>query len=203
MGSVLSSRCLQELWAPLTDALKVFQNTVADQLLCAQKVWEALLTAFPLDHKHMQTALLTRELVRMMRWDGDNTRAIDLHFSSITELHSTMGFIGDLSIEEVLQSVLLATLRASPNPALRAAYHKVLEANSTVRVITLSTQNCVQAGSQGTRPLPHMNLNVSERLICASRGLGWRIHESVEDTKLSTNKQHTLSLWVCHGQRTV
>jgi hypothetical protein len=26
-----------------------------------------------------------------------------------------------------------------------------------------------------------------------SRGLGWRIHESVEDTKLSTNKQHTLS----------
>ena len=28
-----------------------------------------------------------------------------------------------------------------------------------------------------------------------SRGLGWRIHESVEDTKLSTNKQHTLSLF--------
>ena len=29
-----------------------------------------------------------------------------------------------------------------------------------------------------------------------SRGLGWRIHESVEDTKLSTNKQHTLSLMI-------
>jgi hypothetical protein len=27
-----------------------------------------------------------------------------------------------------------------------------------------------------------------------SRGLGRRIHGSVEDTKLSTNKQHTLSL---------
>jgi len=27
-----------------------------------------------------------------------------------------------------------------------------------------------------------------------SRGLGWRIHGSVEDTKLSTNKQHSLSL---------
>jgi len=27
-----------------------------------------------------------------------------------------------------------------------------------------------------------------------NRGLGWRIHESVEVTKLSTNKQHTLSL---------
>jgi len=29
--------------------------------------------------------------------------------------------------------------------------------------VTLSTQNCAQAGSQGPRPLPHMNLNVSER----------------------------------------
>jgi hypothetical protein len=29
-----------------------------------------------------------------------------------------------------------------------------------------------------------------------SRGLGWRIHGSVEDTKLSTNKQHTLSLYL-------
>jgi hypothetical protein len=29
--------------------------------------------------------------------------------------------------------------------------------------------------------------------IWHSRGLGWRIHESVEDTKLSTNKQHSLS----------
>jgi hypothetical protein len=27
-----------------------------------------------------------------------------------------------------------------------------------------------------------------------SRGLGWRIHGRVEDTKLSTNKQHSLSL---------
>ena len=31
-------------------------------------------------------------------------------------------------------------------------------------------------------------------VIMLSRGLGWRIHESVEDTKLSTNKQHSLSL---------
>jgi hypothetical protein len=54
--------------------------------------------------------------------------------------------------------------------------------------VTLSTQNCAQAGSQGPRvpkyqrPLPHMNLNVSERLT--------RIWPA---------------LWVCHGhgQRTV
>jgi len=31
-------------------------------------------------------------------------------------------------------------------------------------------------------------------------GLGWRIHESVEDTKLSTNKQHSLSGWLALGR---
>ena len=35
-----------------------------------------------------------------------------------------------------------------------------------------------------------------------SRGPGWRIHGRVEDTKLSTNKQHTLSLTPFVGWRT-
>ena len=50
-------RRLQMLWDPFTDALKVFQKHNASQPRCAQKVWEALLTAFPLDYKCMQTAL--------------------------------------------------------------------------------------------------------------------------------------------------
>ena len=43
-------RRLQDLWAPITDSMKVFDANGAAQPLCAQKVWEALLTAFPLDH---------------------------------------------------------------------------------------------------------------------------------------------------------
>ena len=58
----------------------------------------------------MQTALLARELARLMRWDGDTTRAVNLHFNSIAELHHTLDFIGDLSMEDVLKSVLLATV---------------------------------------------------------------------------------------------
>jgi hypothetical protein len=38
-----------------------------------------------------------------------------------------MGYIGNLSIEDVLKSVLMATLKASPNLSLRDAYHKVLD----------------------------------------------------------------------------
>ena len=49
------------------------------------------------------------------------------------------------------------------------------QATSTVRVIHFSSQNCIQADIQSPRPLPHMNLNVSERLIWALRGLSEKL----------------------------
>ena len=64
----------------------------------------------------------------MMRWDGDSKGAVNKHFASVTELHHTMGYIGNLSIEDVLKCVLLATLKDSANSSLRAAYHRVLDA---------------------------------------------------------------------------
>ena len=67
-----------------------------------------------------------------------------------------------------------------------------LQATSTVLVTTFSTQNCAQAGSQSTRPLPHMNLNVSERLtqarICALWGLS-RSTDRVTGQKNKTVKE--------------
>jgi hypothetical protein len=38
-----------------------------------------------------------------------------------------MGYIGNLSIEDVVKSVLMTTLKASTNHSLRDAYHKVLD----------------------------------------------------------------------------
>jgi hypothetical protein len=46
---------LQDLWAPFTDVMKVFDTHGSAQELCAQKVWEVLLTDFPLDHKMMMS----------------------------------------------------------------------------------------------------------------------------------------------------
>jgi hypothetical protein len=51
------SRSLQDLWAPLTDAIKVFDTHGSAQQLCAQKVREALLTK-----KHM-----TREELKALK----------------------------------------------------------------------------------------------------------------------------------------
>jgi hypothetical protein len=119
--------------------------------MCAQKVWEALLTAFPLDHKRMQTVLLAREIARMMRWDGDSKGAVNRHFASVTELHRTMGYIGNLSIEDVLKSVLMATLKASTNRSLRDAYHKVRMTSTTTKTcLSLSSKTLVPASFDAT-----------------------------------------------------
>jgi hypothetical protein len=75
----------------------------------------------------MQTVLIAREIARMMQWDDDSKVTVNSHFASVTELHRTMGYIGNLSIEDVLKSVLMATLKASTNCSLRDAYHKVLD----------------------------------------------------------------------------
>jgi hypothetical protein len=61
----------------------------------------------------MQTVLLAREIDCMMRWDGDCKDTVNCHFDSVIEIHRTMGYIGNLSIEDVLKSVLMATLEVS------------------------------------------------------------------------------------------
>ena len=52
-------RRLKFLWSDSTDVISIFANHCAQEEFCVQKVWEALLTAFPLKHKRMQTVLLT------------------------------------------------------------------------------------------------------------------------------------------------
>ena len=89
--------------------MKVFDTHGSAQQLCAQKVWEALLTAFPLDHMRMQTVLLAREIARMIRWDGDPKGAVNSHFDSVTELHRTMGYIGNLWLLLITLSVTSTT----------------------------------------------------------------------------------------------
>ena len=68
--------CLYNLWSPLTDTMKVFDVNGPLQPICAQKVWEVLLTVFQLDHMRMQMVLLASEIARMMQWDSDSKGAV-------------------------------------------------------------------------------------------------------------------------------
>ena len=68
--------------------------------------------------------------------------------------HRTSPHHGTLSIEDVLKSVLLATLKDSPNSSLRAAYHKVLDAlDDKDLTFTLIQENCAREIRRPTRDI--------------------------------------------------
>jgi hypothetical protein len=78
-------RRLKTLWHACTDALAIFSKHRVGTELCGQKVWEALLSAFPLNHKCMQTVQLAREFSRLMAWDGHSKADVDRHFSDVSD----------------------------------------------------------------------------------------------------------------------
>ena len=75
----------------------------------------------------MQAVLLAREMARMMRWDGDSKHDVNIHFGKVNETRHALGYLDNLSIDDVLKSVLMATLKASANSTLRDVYHKILD----------------------------------------------------------------------------
>ena len=119
---------LKILWSDCTDAIAIFSHHRVQEEFCAQKVWEALLTAFPLNHKRMQTVLLAREFSRLMAWDGHSKADVDRHFGDVSDTLQTLKFLErNIDITDVFKSVLLATLKFSKTKALTKAYASILD----------------------------------------------------------------------------
>ena len=51
-------RRIQALWSDFSDTYSVFDENGPTQPFCAQKVWEALLNTFPLQHKQCKLFFL-------------------------------------------------------------------------------------------------------------------------------------------------
>ena len=135
-------RRLVSLWSEFSDAYAVFDQHGPAQLFCAQQVWslwEALLAAFPLKHKRMQTVLLAREIGRLMAWDGDSKNAVNTHFGKVGDIRRAFDYTGALTIDDVFRSVILATLKSANNRALRTAYDQILTTWTTTRTSHLRT----------------------------------------------------------------
>jgi hypothetical protein len=90
-------RLLVSPWSGFPDAFDVFDKHGPAQLLFTQKAWEALLTAFPLKHKSMQTVLLAREIGRLMTWDGDSKNAVNAHFGKVGKIRNAFSYMDDLT----------------------------------------------------------------------------------------------------------
>ena len=66
----------------------------------------------------MQTVLLAREMTRMMKWDGNSKQSVNTHFGKVNETRQALGYLDALTTDDVMKSVLMATLKASANRTL-------------------------------------------------------------------------------------
>jgi hypothetical protein len=83
---------LKFLWSDCTDAIAIFAHHAQEEF-CVEKVWEDPLTAFPLNHKRMQTVLLAREFGSLMAWDGHSKADVDCHFGDVSDTLQTQKFL--------------------------------------------------------------------------------------------------------------
>jgi hypothetical protein len=145
-------RRLKTLWCNCTDAIAMFSQNRAGEEFFAQKVWDALLTAFPLNHKRMQTVLLAREFSRLMAWDCHSKADVDRHLGDVSDTLQTLKFLErNIDITDVFQSVVLATLKSSKNKALTKAYASILDNLDDDQDLTFAMihQTCVRKLRRG------------------------------------------------------
>jgi hypothetical protein len=112
------------------------------------------------------------------RVEGEKLQGFDDRGTTLA-LSRSVSLSLSLSLSRSLARLLARYLSLARSLALSLSL-SLPGANCTVRGITLSTQNCAQAGSQRPRPLPHMNLNVTERRILSElRGAGFNLQEVI------------------------
>ena len=119
-------RRLFTLWDEFAGAQVVFDDHGSDNHFCAQKVWEALLAAFPLTHARMQTQIFVRELSRLMTWDVRTVDDVNHYFLKVSVFRKVLSYMKRLTIVDGFKAVILATLKVSDNSDLRAATSKSL-----------------------------------------------------------------------------
>ena len=119
---------IQALWSDFSDAYAVFYENGPTQQFCAQKVWEALLNSFPLQHKRMQTVLLAREIGNLVAWNGASKRDINNLFKLLNVTRQSFSCMQqEFTIDDVFKAVIMATLKSSDTRALRDVYDQLLD----------------------------------------------------------------------------
>jgi hypothetical protein len=121
-------RRIQALWSDFSDAYSVFDENGPTQPFCAQKVWEALLNDFPLQHKLMQTVLLAREIGNLVSWNGASKRDINNLFKSLNVTRQSFSCMQQqFTIDDVFKAVIMATLKSSDTRVLCDVYDQLLD----------------------------------------------------------------------------
>ena len=190
-------RRLRTLWSGCTDAIAIFSQHCAQEEFFAQKVWDALLTALPLNHKCMQTVLLARQFSRLMAWDGHSKADVDRHFGDVSDTLQTLKFLErniDITDVSKIKSVLLATLKFSKTKALTKAYASILDNLDDDQDLTFAMihQTCVRKLRRGQ---DRGNVRRHDRRPATPR----REHKDIPRHKdFTRSKPGDVSAFLCH-----
>jgi hypothetical protein len=93
--------------------------------LCSRPILERW--GFSCKHRRMQTVLQGDGPHDEMGRQHNVKHAVNIHFGNVNETRKVLGYIDDLTLDDVLKSVRMATLKASANRTLRDAYHHILD----------------------------------------------------------------------------
>ena len=85
------------------------------------------LPPFPDSSQGRRVGPVLEKMAHMMKWDGDSKHAVNIHFGKVNETRQALVYLDDLNLDDVLKSVLIATLKAPANRTLRDAYHNILD----------------------------------------------------------------------------
>ena len=59
--------------------------------------------------------------------DGDSKNAVNTHFGKVVDISSAFEYMDTITIDNVLWSVILATLKSSHNSSLHTVYDQILD----------------------------------------------------------------------------
>jgi hypothetical protein len=79
-----------------------------------------------------------------MEWDGHTVITVNGHFLEVSVTRKTFSYMDALTIDDVFKTVVLATLKASGNSALRATYNKIIDDLDDDKTLTLASVQTTQ-----------------------------------------------------------
>jgi len=83
--------------------------------------------------------LRAREFSRLMTLNGDTVDAVNDHFLKVSSTRKVFSYMKTLASDDEFRAVILATLKASGNPALRAAYNKIIDDLDDAETLTCAS----------------------------------------------------------------
>lgn len=128
---------IKDLWKSFPEADILFRKTTTTTPRCADAIWAALLTEYPLDASHLKYKLLSEEMSRVVKPPITHTKFFKYKADQVDAATHLKRF--SFSLDETFAAVQLSSYHSSGNVVLKTAYDKVMTKLETDPKLPLST----------------------------------------------------------------